>query len=297
MKSAQPTLHYQSGLTIVELMVSLAIGLILMGGMVQIFSTNKNAYRYNVSLAEMQDNGNYSLEYMTNQINQIGYVPNWSGYHDADHNQDKRKNRQDMEWWAYGAKPPVEGIEGGGEVSDAITINVLADPNDGPVMDCVGNRIAAPGNFPAAIDAPATWVGITNALVARTDASGRSALLCNGIEIAEGIENMQIVYGVDTLDPDPAALFPYDGRVDRYLRWDEISAADRLNILTVRIALLTTSNEQTRAAENRNSYDLVGTEVTASGDRKLRSVYTATIRLRNRCARFSVTNAASPLCA
>lgn len=285
----------QSGLTIVELMVSLAIGLILMGGMVQIFKTNKNAYRYNNSLAEMQDNGNYALDFVTNQISQIGFVPDWNGYTPTDINGDEHTNRQDMEIWYYGATAPVIGTEGGGDKSDSITINVFADPNVASPTDCVGTVINAPGDFvspPRArpVGLPAL-LGIENALVAIENAdTGRFSLTCNEIEVAEGIENMQIVYGVDTADPDVAQPFEYDGRVDKYLKADEIAADEWLNILTVRIALLVASNDQSRTAENIHSYDLVGTEVKTSGDNKQRSVYTTTIRLRNRCAKFSATS-------
>lgn len=278
-------------------MVSLAIGLILMGGMVQIMSTNKNAYRYNTSLAEMQDNGNYALEFVTNQIGQIGFVPDWSGYIDGDNNGDTYRDRRDLESWYYGAIPPVTGKEGGGAVSDSVTISVFADPNDATPIDCVGAAVGAgsfsspPGARPATMPA---FAGITNTLVASVDKkTNRAALTCNGVEVAEGIENMQIVYGVDTPDPDVLPAFAYDGRVDSYLKFDEIQPADLMNIITVRIALLVASSEQSRVAENTNSYDLLGTTITAKGDRKQRNVYTTTIRLRNRCAKFT----GSALCA
>lgn len=271
-------------------MVSLAIGLILMGGMVQIFKSNKNAYLYNASLAEMQDNGNYALEFVANQIGQIGFVPNWIGYTDADHNQDGYKDRRDLEFWAYGAKQPFDGKEGGGGDSDSIAINVFADPSDASAIDCVGNTVTSPGTFTGAPG----FFGMTNTLaVVKDTVTGRFALTCNGVEVAEGVENMQIVYGVDTPDPGKAPPFNYDGHVDVYLKSNEINAADLMNIITVRISLLVASNEQSRTAENKRTYATAGDDLSVSGDRKLRNVYTTTIRLRNRCAKFS----GSPLCA
>lgn len=280
----------QSGVTLVELMVSLAIGLILMGGMVQILKTNQNAYRYNSSMAEMQDNGNYALDFVTNQISQIGFVPNWINYSDADHNGDGDKDRRDLEFWAYGATASIAKASVKNSVGDAIDIDVLADPSNGDSFDCVGTRVVAPGAFVG----PTGMFGIVNTLAVVKYSKERSALTCNGVEVAEGIENMQILYGVDTPDPVALPAFAYDGRVDIYQTLDQIVAAGlQNNILTVRIALLVASSEQSRAAINTKSYDLLGTIVPAENDNKQRSVYTATIRLRNRCAKFT----GSSLCA
>lgn len=269
--------HFQTGLTLVELMVSLAIGLILMGGMVQVLSTNKNAYRYNVGVAEMQSNGAYALEFVASQIAQIGYVPIWSDYAGAG------QNRIALETWAYGATPPALGTEGGGTVSDSIVIRVFADPLSPAATDCVGNVIKA-GDPDTFVGPPG--FGITNTLVIKIDA-GRSVLTCNGVEIAEGIENLQIDYGVDTANPALPAPFDYDGQVDQYLAFDQIPPAERMNIVSARIALLVASTEQTRSAENSKTYDLLGASVSPGKDRKLRSVFTKTIRLNNRCTRFT----------
>lgn len=281
MKPHVNTAHFQSGLTIVELMVSLTIGLILMGGMVQIFSTNKTAYRYNNSIAEVQNNGAYALDFVVNQIAQIGYVPAWSGYGDQDMNGDGYSDRRDLELWAYGAKAPLEGVDLGGDKSDSMTINVFVDPAS---VDCVGKAVtaASPGAFtgPAGVAAAgAPGFGVSNML-----AVAGGALTCNGVVVAEGVENMQILYGVDI--PVVGAAKPYDGVVDSYLDWSEIAPADRLNILSVRVSLLVASTEQVRSGDNTKTNQMLDEAIAPAKDRKLRTVYTATVRLRNRCAKF-----------
>lgn len=293
MKRKVNTAHFQSGLTIVELMVSLAIGLILIGGMVQIFATNKNAYRYNNAIAEVQNNGAYALEFVVNQIAQVGYVPTWISYQDRDYNGDGRRNRNDLEVWAYGATPPLTGIEGGASASDSIIISTFVDPADPAPVDCVGNVVVAPGAFAGPVGlgvAGAPGYGVVNTLAVSTNVAGVSVLTCNGVEVAEGVENMQILYGVDTADLTQPLPFQFDGVVDRYMSFSEIVAPDTpLNILSVRVSLLVASNEQARSADNTKTNNLLDTSIAPASDRRLRNVYTATVRLRNRCARITGT--------
>jgi len=279
---------FQSGLTIVELMVSMTIGLILMGGMVQIFATNKNAYRYNNSIAEVQNNGSYALEFVVNQIAQIGYVPAWAGYNDQDMNGDRYSDRRDLELWAYGAKEPVIGVDGGADKSDSMTINVFVDQ---PAVDCVGSAVTAatPGAFtgPAGIaSAGAPGFGVPNVL-----AVVDNALTCNGVVVAQGVENMQILYGVDSLVA--GAVPPLDGVVDIYKDWSEVLATD--SILSVRVSLLVASIEQVRSGDNTKTLNVLDESIGPANDRKLRTVYTATVRLHNRCARFP--GAVTSICA
>lgn len=294
MKITVNTMRWQAGLTLVEMMVSLAIGVILMGGMVQIFATNKNAYRYNNSMAEVQNNGAYALDFVVNQIAQIGYVPTWVGYQDGvDYNADGLRNRTDMEVWAYGATLPLAGVEGGTSASDAMTIATFVDPADPAPVDCVGNPVVAPGAFTGP-----PGFGVVNALAITTNKAGASFLTCNGVEVAAGVENMQILYGVDTADLTVPAQFAFDGVVDNYLTFSEITAPNTpLNILSVRVSLLVASSESARSADNTKTNTLLDTAVAPEKDRKLRTAYTATVRLRNRCARFAMPNGMPSICA
>lgn len=120
-----------------------------------------------------------------------------------------------------------------------------------------------------------------------TGASGRSALFrmtlgANGVlgapvEIADGVVDMQLVYGVDTTN---------DGSIDAYQRADAIAPADWANVLSVQINLLMQSTDD-RVADNPQSYVLFDgtpgslTPVTPA-DRRLRRVYSSTTTIRNR---------------
>ena len=94
----------QSGISMVEVMISLVVGLILLGGIVQIYVGSKTTYGFNNALAEIQENGRFALETITQDLRLANHwgciVPNgktgnennvnntlltWSGYDDDLH--------------------------------------------------------------------------------------------------------------------------------------------------------------------------------------------------------------------
>ena len=89
------------------------------------------------------------------------------------------------------------------------------------------------------------------------------------IELIEGIEQMQILYGLDTDDDDHA---------NQYVTITNVP--DTFDVMAVRLMLLVRS-ETDFVAENNQVYNFNGANVTA-GDRRLRQVFTTTIALRNR---------------
>ncbi|MCG6889159.1 MAG: PilW family protein [Gammaproteobacteria bacterium] len=89
------------------------------------------------------------------------------------------------------------------------------------------------------------------------------------IELIDGIEQMQILYGLDT-DGDKHA--------NRYVTIDNVP--DTFDVMAVRLMLLVRSRKDF-VAEDNQKYIFNGANVTA-GDRRLRQVFMTTIALRNR---------------
>jgi type IV pilus assembly protein PilW len=91
-------------------------------------------------------------------------------------------------------------------------------------------------------------------------------------ELIEGIEKMQILYGVDT---DITA----DGTANYYVTADKVLVPDWRKVVSVRISLLLVSLDD-NLTDKPVSYTYNG--VQEPGDRHLRKVFTSTIALRNR---------------
>lgn len=91
-------------------------------------------------------------------------------------------------------------------------------------------------------------------------------------ELADGVEDMQILYGVNTGGTDDYA--------DTYVRADQVT--DWLEVKSVRINLLLRSDD--RITDEPRSITFNGNPVNsgAGADNRLRMVYSATITLRNR---------------
>jgi type IV pilus assembly protein PilW len=69
----------QRGLTLVELMVALLIGLLLTGGAIQVFLANRTAFAFNESMQRVQENGRFALDTLMFNSRMAGYVGCLSG--------------------------------------------------------------------------------------------------------------------------------------------------------------------------------------------------------------------------
>ena len=102
----------------------------------------------------------------------------------------------------------------------------------------------------------------------------------DGIELVEGVENMQVLYGEDT-DATP------DNIPNRYVAATDV--ADFANIVAVRVSILLRSvKELPWRTETSKTYYLGGMDddtavrVASPSDKRLRKVMTTTIKVRNR---------------
>ncbi len=92
-------------------------------------------------------------------------------------------------------------------------------------------------------------------------------------ELIQGVEAMQLKYGVDTNQ---------DFLADKYLTADAVTAGNYWpNVVSVNIAILVRSVDQTGVETDKQTYSLLGTNFGPFNDRRHRSVFTTTITLRN----------------
>lgn len=63
-----------AGLSIVELMVALTIGLILLAALTRLFVTSRSTYTLEESLARVQESGRFAMEFLAQDIRMAGYA-------------------------------------------------------------------------------------------------------------------------------------------------------------------------------------------------------------------------------
>ncbi|MGH8501583.1 MAG: PilW family protein [Gammaproteobacteria bacterium] len=65
----------QRGLSLVEIMIAMTVGLILLGGVFQVYSASKQSYRVADNLSRMQENARFAMNILTRDIRMAGFVP------------------------------------------------------------------------------------------------------------------------------------------------------------------------------------------------------------------------------
>lgn len=227
----------QRGLSLVEVMISLVLGIVLVGGVLQMFVTTKSGYRQQEGVANMQENGRYAMHILRENILMAGY-PRFGNI-----------------------APFIPANTNDGVISDQITISYESN------TDCLGSNVAA-GT-------------VINQLFVDTDTSTLRCIGDGGSTgiLVEGIEAMQILYGLDD-DNDSAA--------NRYVTATEVAAGvvsagtpDWNSIVSVRVALLARSLNTIGLVESR-TYQLLDAAAIARNDSKVYRIFTTTIPLRNR---------------
>ena len=66
-------LHRQQGVTLVELMIALAIGLLVTVAMLKVYVDASRMYRFNEGLARVQENGRFALEFIRRDVRVAGF--------------------------------------------------------------------------------------------------------------------------------------------------------------------------------------------------------------------------------
>jgi type IV pilus assembly protein PilW len=69
----------EAGVTLIELMVALLLGLILIGGAIQVFVSNRAAYAFNEGFSRLQENGRFALDTIDYHARLAGYLGCLSG--------------------------------------------------------------------------------------------------------------------------------------------------------------------------------------------------------------------------
>ena len=102
--------------------------------------------------------------------------------------------------------------------------------------------------------------------------------LVNGVptveEVAYGVENLQVQYGIDTPPQDDSVDSYVDAGAPTDAMWDQVIA--------VRIWLLVRAECPDNSYTNTTIYTMAGADLPAFNDNYRRKLYTSTVRLRNR---------------
>lgn len=163
--------YNQVGLTIIELMISLALSLFLILVAAQFFVANKMTYRTQQAQADVQERGRFAMSWLGQQIRQAGYVAN-SEIASSFATLYRATN-------ASGSAVAMQASQLFAGSSSTLQLRVRG-ADDGNIVDCSGQGLVQ--------NASRTHV---------IDRSG-SSLRCDGTEVVPGVTQLVFQYGQDT---------------------------------------------------------------------------------------------------
>ena len=224
-----PAAARQRGLTLIELLVSMAIAVFLLGGLLTIVGNTRRVFGAQNLMAQLQDNQRLAMTLIGDVIQEAGYFP------------DPTANVSTTVLPVAGtfltAGQALTGTYAAALPGDTVTVRFATAPNDG-VIHCLGGT-----NQTAVGTPPLVYVNAFS-----IDAFGNfiCTLTVNGVQTAatlvpratnssgvvnSGIQRIRILYGVTT---NTAAG---NGAVDTYLRADQMTAVNWMNVVSAKVTL------------------------------------------------------------
>jgi len=264
--SSTSSRHGQVGLTMLELMISLSLGLLLLVGIGTIYVGSSQSNRVQEDNARIQETGRFALEIMGRSIRQAGYAAISVLF----------KNPK-----LTFTGTPITGLNTacptGTPSTDVITVQY-----DGTA----GEQDCQAGNVNAGEIVQETFFIADDALrcdATRAVAAPAAPVACPandaGDQLLRGIEDMQVVYGIDTNG---------DQATDQYTA----TPATWTQVVSARVCVLVRSDNQAIAVGRQSYLNCAGALGTATGaaatttapngDTRLRRAFVATFNLRNR---------------
>lgn len=301
-----PAPRRQRGLTLIELMISVTIGLVFIFGAVTFLVSGHQSFRAQNSGSRIQENARFALDILKEHVRMAGY-------------NDTTSSLLDLPALIYrGACDTINGLTANPCSDDttkdqgdrlAMALRIPTGATGVAAQDCMGSPLTALNQH------------VVNVFWVQQDSSGVSSLYCRGYNpdtntwygtapqpLVDGIEQMQVQYGLVDGNPSSTGNTPSSGtggRVDRYLNATQLQTLDATNatrnywgdVRSVRIALLVSAGAEQAADDGANTLDsatqaasyqtftlLDGAAYTPAGKPRIRRVFSTTITLNNALA-------------
>ena len=291
----------QRGLTLIELMISITIGLVFIFGAVTFLVSGHQSFRAQNSGSRIQENARFALDILKEHVRMAGY-------------NDTTSSLLDLPALIYrGACGTINGLTANPCSDDtttdqgdrlAMALRIPTGATGVAAQDCIGSPLTALNEH------------VVNVFWVEQDSSGVSSLYCRGYNpdtntwygtaaqpLVDGIEQMQVQYGLVDGNPSSTGSSGTGGRVDRYLKATDLQTLDAANatrnywgdVRSVRIALLVSAGAEQAADDGANTlssdtlaayqtFTLLDGAAYTPAETRIRRVFSATITLNNALA-------------
>ncbi|MFJ9452558.1 PilW family protein [Herbaspirillum sp. NPDC101397] len=293
--------RHQQGLTLIELMIAMALGMGVVLAAVALMQAARSTYLSVADSAQVQENGRYALDLMARTVRQANYVP-------QDNPAFLRNDLGGLEPGVFGidnarVSEHSTGLSSPSANRDAHGSDLLAirffgsgprNQPDNDMLNCAGFAVPGPNGATSLSDLEEVR-GLSIFYVA-PDSTGEPELRCkyftrdggwSAAAIVRGVESFQVLYGVRNVNNIGGDLdYMSATRIDK--RWRDVAA--------IRIALLARGERNVRDGGTALVHRLFGAAYQDGGDagamidearlpplvqQRTRKVFQTTIWLRN----------------
>jgi type IV pilus assembly protein PilW len=293
------------GLSLIELMAALTIGLLLIAGALTVFMQSRNTYRTSDTAARLQETARYAFDIIEPDVRLAGYWgmkkgpaavtdtvvagnvggncggAGWIG------DPTKYVNGFDSGWggmactppttpvtWTQAANTDVLIVRRAAAETSALDVNKVQVQSN-RAQATVFNSATAPGGY-AAWPAAETrdlicnvyYIGTAGNQVSLRRKALRGMTMVDE-EVIPGVQDLQVQYGIDANG---------DGAVEKYVN---ASAVGTASILAVRVWLLVRAEAEEQGYINSINYRYANANIAAANDKRRRIVMSKTIQIRN----------------
>lgn len=250
------TFQKNQGLSLVELLIAMTLGLILTTGALQMLLASRELNRATESLSKIQENGRFALSFITDNVQMVSYQT------------EELTALQDQVFMTTDCMGDGNNctFNGTGTASDRIAA-VQNPPND---IDCLGNSVDADD-----IIANVFFLATTDNV---------SSLHCRGFNLStdswisasqplvSGIDNMQILYGINN-DSASKRTTKWYAKAGEFTDWTSVNS--------VRISVLASNGDAVGASEKKSrTFKIEGADLSFD-DKHERRRFSTTINLNN----------------
>lgn len=307
-----PLPRYQTGLSLVELMISLTIGLVLLAGITTLIVQQSGARREMEKSGRQIENGRYAMEILRGDIEHAGFYGEYATPGNAIYQTpDPCETAINLQGWDPASSPvivpvPIQGIAAT-EATPAGCAATITDRQGGTAMLTV-RRTASDKIDDPLMAAP----GVTYLQVSRCDADTQQTQLAQAaftlrlkdcaipaplrryivrtyyvstgatLKMVEfpTLKSESLVDGIENMQFEYGIDTTDDGAPDSYTAAP--TAAQWENVMAVRVYLLARNNETTAGYTDAKIYNLgAAASAVAPGGAFKRHVYTQVVRAIN----------------
>jgi type IV pilus assembly protein PilW len=214
----------QRGFTLVELMIAIVISIFLIGGLLMMVQSTRNAFGNQNLLGQLQDNERLAMTFMADVVESTGYFP------DPVNNTSATLMPANATFLTAGQA--VFGTFLAAAPGDSVSIRYAAAAGDQNLFNCLGlvNTAAATDVFTNKFS-----VDAVNQQLVCTASSQLGSFATKTVPLVNGVQNLTILYGVKRSVADTGSC------ADTYLNAGQMLAADWNSVCSVSVAITFTN--------------------------------------------------------